>query len=93
MGIVAQRLIPRADDGGRVAALEVLIATPRIRELVKRGDIGGIKQAIQSGIQEGMQTFDQALYALCQDGLIGEADALRHADSANDLRLRFRGLS
>ena len=92
-GIVSQRLIPRSDGTGRVAALEILTATPRIRELVKRGDIDGIKQALQTGRQEGMQTFDQALYELARAGLITEADALRYADSSNDLKLRFKGLA
>jgi twitching motility protein PilU len=91
-GIVSQRLVPRADGAGRVAALEVLLATPRVRELVRRGDVGAIKQAIQAGAQEGMQTFDQALYDLVQRGLVTAEEALRHADSPNDLRLRIRGL-
>ena len=92
-GIVAQRLIPRSDGAGRVAALEVLTATARIRELIKRGDIDAIKQALQAGRQEGMQTFDQALYDLARAGVITEEDALRHADSTNDLKLRFKGLA
>ena len=92
-GIIAQRLIPRSDATGRIAALEVLTATPRIRELVKRGDIDGIKEALQAGRQEGMQTFDQALYDLAKAAFITEADALRYADSTNDLKLRFKGLA
>ncbi len=92
-GIVSQRLVPRADGAGRVAALEVMVATPRVRELVRRGDVGALRQAIQAGSQEGMQTFDQALYDLHQRGLITVEEALRHADSPNDLRLRFRGLA
>ncbi|MCS7234999.1 MAG: type IV pilus twitching motility protein PilT [Armatimonadota bacterium] len=92
-GIVAQRLVPRADGNGRVAALEILVATPRVRELVRRGDVGALKQAIQAGTQEGMQTFDQALYDLVQRGLVTVEEALRHADSPNDLRLRIRGLA
>lgn len=92
-GIISQRLIQRSDRGGRVAALEVLAATPRVRELVKRGDIGSIRQAIQAGIQEGMQTFDQALHNLYRRELISYDDALANADSPNDLRLRIRGLT
>jgi len=92
-GIVSQRLIPRADGAGRVAALEVLLATPRIRELVRRGDVGSIKQAIHAGLQEGMRTFDQSLYDLYRQGLVSLEDALRNADSANDLRLRIKGLA
>jgi twitching motility protein PilU len=93
VGIVAQRLIPRSNGTGRVAALEVLTATARVRELVKRGDIDAIKQVLQAGRQEGMQTFDQALYELTKAHLISEIDALRYADSANDLKLRFKGLA
>ncbi|MER3457182.1 MAG: hypothetical protein C4304_09995 [candidate division GAL15 bacterium] len=88
-----QRLVPRADGGGRVAALEILVATPRVRELLRRRDLGSIKQAIQAGGQEGMQTFDQSLYDLYRRGLVSLEEALRHADSANDLRLRIKGLS
>ncbi|MDR5708772.1 MAG: type IV pilus twitching motility protein PilT [Armatimonadota bacterium] len=92
-GIISQRLVPRSDGQGRVVAVEVLVATPRIRELIRRGDFAGIKVAIQAGGGEGMQTFDQALYDLYQKGLISMEDALRAADSPNDLRLRIRGLA
>lgn len=92
-GIIAQRLIPRSDGTGRAAAVEVMTATPRVRDLIKRGDVDGIKQALQAGRQEGMQTFDQALYDLTRTGAITEADALRYADSTNDLKLRFKGLA
>ncbi|MDR5682629.1 MAG: PilT/PilU family type 4a pilus ATPase [Armatimonadota bacterium] len=92
-GIVSQRLIPRSDGRGRVAAVEVLVATPRIRELIKKGDIGSIRQALHAGRQEGMQTFDQALHDLYQRELISYEEALRNADSPNDLRLRIRGLA
>lgn len=92
-GIVSQRLVPRLDGSGRVAALEILLATPRVRELVRRGDVNAIKQAIQAGGQEGMQTFDQALYDLYRRGLVSLEEALRNADSPNDLRLRIRGLA
>jgi twitching motility protein PilU len=91
--IVSQRLVPRADGRGRVVAIEVMLATPRIRDLVKKGEIGSIKQAIQMGTQEGMQTFDQALYRLHKDGLISYEDALRAADSPNDLKLKIKGLA
>jgi twitching motility protein PilU len=92
-GIVSQRLIQRSNSGGRVAALEVLVATPRVRELVRRGDIGSIRQTIQVSTQEGMQTFDRALHNLYQRELISYEDALANADSPNDLRLRIRGLT
>ncbi|MCS7171916.1 MAG: PilT/PilU family type 4a pilus ATPase [Armatimonadetes bacterium] len=92
-GIVSQRLVPRSDGQGRVVAVEVMVATPRIRELIRRGDFAGIRAAIQAGSGEGMQTFDQALYTLYRKGLISLEDALRAADSPNDLRLRIRGLA
>jgi pilus retraction protein PilT len=90
-GIVSQRLIPRADGAGRVLACELLLATPRVRELVRRGDVAGLRQAIQAGAQEGMQTFDQALYDLCRRGMVTEDEALRWADSPGELRLRLKG--
>jgi twitching motility protein PilU len=90
-GIVSQRLIPRADGAGRVLACELLLATPRVRELVRRGDVAGLRQAIQAGAQEGMQTFDQALYDLCRRGMVAEDEALRWADSPGELRLRLKG--
>jgi twitching motility protein PilU len=91
--IVSQRLVPRADGRGRVVAVEVMLATPRIRDLIKKGEVGAIKQAIHMGTQDGMQTFDQALYRLHKDGLIGYEDALRAADSPNDLKLKIKGLA
>jgi twitching motility protein PilU len=64
-----------------------------MRELIKKGDITGIRQSMTAGTQEGMQTFDQALYILHQRGQIGLEDALRMADSPNDLRLKMKGLA
>jgi twitching motility protein PilU len=84
--IVSQRLLP-AIGGGRAAALEVMLDTPRIRDLVKRGDIETIKEAMEQGVGEGCCTFDQALFDLFADGRVEEAEALRGADSPNNLRL------
>lgn len=92
-GIISQRLVPRADGKGRVAALEILIATPRVRELIRRGDLPALKDAMAAGTQEGMQTFDQALYNLCKQGLITEDVAVAFAESPGDLRLRMRGIT
>jgi twitching motility protein PilU len=89
-GIISQRLVRRL-DGGRVAAIEILINTPRVAELLKRGAMDELKSAIAAGDRDGMQTFGQALYHLYQDGLISEEEALTAADSANDLKLRMRG--
>jgi twitching motility protein PilU len=86
--IVSQRLVPSM-SGGRAAALEIMMDTPRIKDLVKRGDIETIKEAMEQGVNEGCATFDQALFDLCADGRIDEPEALRAADSPNNLRLRL----
>jgi twitching motility protein PilU len=90
-GIISQRLVPGV-DGKRVAALEILIDTPYVKELIKKGQIDVLKEAMESSTQEGAQTFDQALYALYADGRISEEMALAEADSANNLRIRIKGL-
>ena len=82
--IVSQRLIPSV-EGKRVAALEILMDTPRIKDLIKKGEVDTLKQAMEQGIQEGCQTFDQALFALYRDGIINLDQALINADSANNL--------
>ena len=87
--IVSQRLIPTV-DGKRVAALEILMDTPRIKELIKRGEVDTLKEAMEQGVQEGCQTFDQALFALYRDGKIALDMALANADSANNLRLKIK---
>jgi len=92
-GIVSPRLISRTDQPGRVAALEVMVSTPRIREMIKKDDITGIKHTMSAATQEGMKTIDQSLYVLHQRGQVGLEDALRMADSPNDLRLKVKGLA
>ena len=87
-GIVSQRLVS-AVDGGRAAALEILLDTPRIKELIKRGEIEAIKDAMEQGAGEGCQTFDRALFDLVSAGRVSDEEALRAADSANNLRLRL----
>jgi len=87
--ILSQRLV-KTIDGGRAAAIEVLINTPRIADLILKGDISAIKEAMESGEQHGMRTFDQALFQLWKDGKITEVEALRNADSANNLRLKMK---
>lgn len=93
-GIVSQRLIPTL-DGKRVSAIEVLIDTPRIKDLIRQGEIDTIKDAMEQGTQEGCQTFDQALFKLYREGKITLDQALMNADSANNLRLKIKleGLS
>lgn len=89
-GIVAQQLVPTADGHGRVAAIEVLLNSPLVADLIARGDFGEIKAVMTKSRELGMQTFDQALYDLYQAGRISYADALHHADSPNDLRLMIK---
>lgn len=87
--IVSQRLLP-AIGGGRVAAIEILLDTPRMKDLIKKGEIDTLKEAMEQGIREGCQTFDQALLVLYQAGKISIGEALANADSANNLRLKIK---
>lgn len=89
-GIIAQQLIPTRDGNGRVAAIEILLNSPFVSELIKKGEVGSIKEVMQKSTDQGMQTFDQALFNLYQRGLINYADAIHHADSPNDLRLMIK---
>jgi twitching motility protein PilU len=84
--IVSQRLVA-AVSGGRLAALEILLDTPRVRDLVKAGDIEAIKDAIEQSSPDGCRTFDQSLYELYASGAIADAQALENADRPNNLRL------
>ena len=87
--IISQRLI-RTTDGHRAAAVEILLDTPRVKDLILKGEIGLLKEAMGKGTQEGMQTFDQALLNLYKEKRISLEDALVNADSANDLRLKIK---
>lgn len=89
-GIVAQQLIPTADGKGRRAALEVLLGTPLISDQIREGRLGEIKETMKQSTNLGMQTFDQALFDLYNSGEISYEDALRHADSQNEVRLKIR---
>ena len=89
-GIVSQRLVPKASGEGRVAAIEVMLNSPRIADLISKGEIAAMKAAIEANSLDGSQSFDQALHALHGAGLITHDEALRQADSANNLRLRFK---
>lgn len=94
IGIIAQRLIPLKDGSGRVAAVEVMLSTPRVRDLLRKTDLAGIRGVMQSqaGIQEGMETFDYAIFQLIKQGLIDEDAGMSAADSPSDLKMRLRGL-
>ncbi|MGB1438716.1 MAG: PilT/PilU family type 4a pilus ATPase, partial [Luminiphilus sp.] len=85
---ISQRLIP-AQNGGRAAAIEVLLGTPSIRELILKGEIASIKEMMEKSDNLGMKTFDGALFDLVQAGKISEEEALKNADSANNLRLKI----
>src|SRR4030095_9691928 len=87
---VAQRLIPRRDGRGRVPAVEVMLNSPLISDLIFKGDVSGIKEIMKKSRELGMQTFDQSLFDLYEAGLITYEDALRNADSLNDLRLEIK---
>ncbi|MBP9713147.1 MAG: PilT/PilU family type 4a pilus ATPase [Sterolibacterium sp.] len=89
-GIVAQRLIPLRDSKGRAAAVEVMLNSPLISDLIFKGEVSGIKEIMKKSRELGMQTFDAALFDLFEEGRIGYEDALRNADSVNDLRLQIK---
>ncbi len=84
---ISQRLIPREGGKGRVAAVEILLNSPIISEMIQKGEIHGIKEMMKKSTTMGMQTFDQALYELYERGDISFQDAIKNADSAHDLRL------
>ncbi len=89
-GMISQRLVPREKTKGRIAAVEVMINSPLISDLIFKGDVGEIKEVMKRSREIGMQTFDQALFELFEEGLISYVDALRNADSQNDLRLQIK---
>ncbi len=87
--IISQRLV-MGTDGFRLAALEILMDTPRLKELIKRGEVDTIKEAMEQGAHEGCQTFDMALFDLYSEGRISLDQALSNADSINNLRLKIK---
>ncbi len=88
--IISQRLLRRRGDEGRVPAIEIMIRSPLIAELILKGRISEIRDVVAKSTDHGMQTFDQSLFQLYEDGLIEYDDAIRAADSANDLRLKIK---
>lgn len=87
--IVSQRLIPTV-DGKRCAAIEIMLGSSTVQELIGRGDIHGLKEIMEKSEGVGMQTFDSALYKLVMEGRITQEEAIRNADSANNLRLKLK---
>ena len=88
--VVSQRLLPREEGKGRVAAVEILLNTPLISDMIFKGEVGDIKELMKRSREIGMQTFDQALFDLFEARLVSYEDALRNADSVNDLRLSIK---
>jgi twitching motility protein PilU len=89
-GMIAQQLVPTVDGKGRRAVIEVLINTPLVSDLIRKGDVHALKEVMSKSGEQGMQTFDQALYKLFSAGEIGYDSAIASADSANDLRLMIK---
>ncbi|MCS6811210.1 MAG: ATPase, T2SS/T4P/T4SS family, partial [Tepidimonas sp.] len=89
-GMVAQRLLPREDGKGRVAIVEVLLNSALIADLIMKGEIHEIKEVMKRSTEVGMQTFDQALFEAFEAGSISYEQAIRHADSQTDLKLRIK---
>jgi twitching motility protein PilU len=87
--IISQRLLPSV-NGARIAAVEVLIDTPRVKDLIHKAQIDLLKEAMAKGTMEGMQTFDQSIFDLYKEGIIDYDNAIAYADSPNDLRLRIK---
>ena len=88
--MISQRLLPKEGGQGRVAALEVMLNTPLISDLIAKGDVVEIKEIMKKSRELGMQTFDQSLLDLYESGAVMYEDALRNADSVNDLRLQIK---
>jgi len=88
--LISQRLIPRETGTGRIAAMEIMLASPLISDLIFKGEVAKIKDVMSRSNRLGMKTFDQALFDLYEAGLISYEDALRNADSKNELRLRVK---
>jgi twitching motility protein PilU len=86
---ISQRLVPK-QGGGRCAAIEILLNSPLVADLILKGETNMVKEVMAKSVELGMQTFDQALFNLCEEGRITMDDALRNADSINELRLKFK---
>ena len=87
--IISQRLLPSV-NGARIASVEILIDTPRVKDLIHKAQVDLLKEAMARGTMEGMQTFDQSIFDLYKEGIIDYDNAIAYADSPNDLRLRIK---
>jgi twitching motility protein PilU len=83
-------LLPRQEGKGRVAAVEIMLNTPLISDLIFKGEVAEIKEIMKRSREQGMQTFDQSLFDLYEGQVVTYEDALRNADSVNDLRLQIK---
>ncbi|BBL34466.1 Twitching mobility protein [Nitrosomonas stercoris] len=88
--LVAQRLVPKKSGKGRAAAIEIMLNSPMISDLIFKGNVHEIKEIMRKSSEQGMQTFDMALFELYESGVISYEDALRNADSMNELRLQIK---
>lgn len=88
--VISQRLLKRKEGKGRIAAMEIMLNTPLVADLIFKNDVAEIKEIMAKSTQLGMQTFDQALFDLFEEGVISYEEALRNADSQNELRLRIK---
>ncbi|MDH4234307.1 MAG: PilT/PilU family type 4a pilus ATPase [Gallionella sp.] len=88
--LISQRLIPKKDGAGRAAAIEILLNSPLVADLIFKGEVNSIKEVMANSRELGMETFDGALFNLYEEGQISYEDALKNADSVNDLRLRIK---
>jgi twitching motility protein PilU len=89
-GVVAQQLIPTPDGKARRVAMEVMLGTPLVQDYIRQGEIHKLKDVMKESTNLGMRTFDQSLFELYQAGEISYEDALRHADSSNEVRLKIK---
>ncbi len=89
-GVIAQQLVPTPDGKGRRVAMEILLGTPLVQDYIRDGEIHKLKEVMKDSVQLGMKTFDQSLFELYQAGEISYEDALRYADSQNEVRLRIK---
>ena len=87
---ISQRLIPRESGTGRIAALEIMLNSPLIADLIFKGEVAQIKEAMKAGAEQGMVTFDQFLFQLFENGTISYDEAIRNADSQNEVRLDIK---
>jgi twitching motility protein PilU len=88
--LVSQRLLPHQEGKGRIAAVEIMLNTPLVADMIFKGEVGDIKELMKRSRELGMQTFDQALFDLYEANKVNYEDALRNADSVNDLRLQIK---